>query len=489
MEKSIRISNIKGINNLTFEFPSQKGVFYLVGPNGAGKTTLLICMDRLCNPYAFARGFYQPKNVKGYDRYINSEVEYSVNGSSIVFRKGNTRWTSTPKKGNATFLHKFGFNETIFIKADSRRIDATQDEIKKGKVESANTQLKADLNEIFSTSKYDNLCRLRVGKQGGANYYFIIKEGSNYYTEKRFSTGEIAILHLIEDMRNAKPNSLVLLDEAEMALHPRVQVKLMAYLNKVAQEKDLTVFVSTHSTTLIRANKPETILLLEETSDGEIEVITPCYPARAMDGIDYEEAKIFDFIFFVEDEAARSALKVLVNKYFALAPKHATALTSIVPVGGYWETSHMALNTRKQILGFSKVYALVDKDAFDDLKKNPGFKQLLKENPNVIFNLGFTPELKFIEVFTNASADLRKQFRLRFHCEIPNILQSQEYKECFGPERQKAKAQFRVFIDKCSAACADKKELIEEALVAFVMDTFQDCEIKAILGPVFSCEE
>ena len=67
MAKSIKIHNTKGIKRLTFTFPEHKGVYLLVGPNGTGKTTLLTCIDRICNPYAFARGFSHPKNITGYD--------------------------------------------------------------------------------------------------------------------------------------------------------------------------------------------------------------------------------------------------------------------------------------------------------------------------------------------------------------------------------------------------------------------------------------
>ena len=47
--------NKKALDHITLHLSS--GIYGLIGPNGAGKTTLLVCIDRLCNKNAFARGF------------------------------------------------------------------------------------------------------------------------------------------------------------------------------------------------------------------------------------------------------------------------------------------------------------------------------------------------------------------------------------------------------------------------------------------------
>ena len=176
--------------------------------------------------------------------------------------------------------------------------------------------------------KYNNLKKLKVGHGRGRtpSFFNVIKDGDKYYTEKRFSTGEIAILRLIEKINEAPNGALVLLDEAEMALHPRVQVNLLKYLKDKAQEKDLMVFISTHSPTLIKATKPSQIILLESNANRIIQTETPCYPARAVGRIDYEESNIYDYIFFVEDDMARAVLKSFVLRYMSIAEQHSSAL-------------------------------------------------------------------------------------------------------------------------------------------------------------------
>lgn len=489
MAKSIDIVNIKGIRHMGFCFPEKNDVYLLVGPNGAGKTTLLVCIDRICNPYAFARGFSHPKNIAGYDEYIDSEIQYNNDVVCVKYRKKKWKWSASPRKGSAELLRSFGFSDSVFIKADSKRIDATQEEIEKGTVSKAEPNVIQVMNQIFETERFNQLKQLKVPQgRGKAPIYFnIIKEGSVYYTEKRFSTGELAILHLIQSLKNANKGSIVLLDEAEIALHPRVQINLLDYLKTVSIEKDLMVLISTHSPTMIKSTRPDKIIMLDSDQSGNISVVTPCYPARALGRVDYEEASGFDFIFFVEDEMARSFLKKITDKYITLIPKHATSSTSIIPVGGYRETAALAINTSKQLFDKTNVCAFVDTDAFFDLDTNPSFKELYESNKDLIHDLTITPELKFVEVLTCNQDTINRQIKEKFHCDIKTIVKSKEYCDCKGEnERRVAKDKFDIIVKQCCKSSGNCESLVVDALISIVVGNYSDCEIKRILGPVFN---
>ena len=47
-----------------------------MGANGVGKTTLLICMERICNPHVFARGFTTTKAWNEVVQFRNVSIEY-----------------------------------------------------------------------------------------------------------------------------------------------------------------------------------------------------------------------------------------------------------------------------------------------------------------------------------------------------------------------------------------------------------------------------
>lgn len=97
--KKITIKNTKNIKNLEFAFPDSKGVYLIVGPNGAGKTTLLVCIDRLCNKNAFARGFSASRSFGEVDQYAEAEIRYDIDdpATSLKFRKKSSRWAVSPK--------------------------------------------------------------------------------------------------------------------------------------------------------------------------------------------------------------------------------------------------------------------------------------------------------------------------------------------------------------------------------------------------------
>ncbi|MBR5718785.1 MAG: AAA family ATPase [Clostridia bacterium] len=488
MSKSIEIKNTKGIKHLNFCLPDNNDVYLIVGPNGAGKTTLLICIDRICNPYAFARGFSHPKNIIGYDEYNNSEIQYNNESICVNFRKKKWKWYASPRKGNAELLKSFGFTDSVFIKADSKRIDATQDEIEKGNVQAADTSIVQIMNDIFETQRFRNLRKLKVthGRGRASSFFNIIKDGPSYYTEKRFSSGELAILHLIQGINKAVDGAIVLLDEAEMALHPRVQINLLNYLKRISKEKNLMVLISTHSPTMIKATNPNRIIMLDTDNTGNISIVSPCYPALALGRVDYEESSGFDYIFFVEDEMARSLLKKIVNKYISLVTKHITSSTSIIPVGGYRETSKMAVNTAKQLFSKSKVFAFVDTDALSNLDENPEYKQYYEDHKDIIYDLTYTPEVKIIDVLTSNNYAM-EEIKKRFHCEIKTIIESDAYKKCIKEnERSAAKDKFYVIVDNCCSTCGDCETLVIDTLIDIVVNLLEEGEIKRILGPVFN---
>lgn len=490
MSKEIIIKNTKGIKTLKFTFPTRTGVYLIVGPNGIGKTTLLACMDRICNPYAFARNFTQSKYISGYDEYSASTITYNVDNTCVHFHKRRHKWAATPRKGNAELLKQFGFSSSIFIKADSKRIDATQDEIQKGKITAADPSLIQTLNDIFSTEKYSNLKKLKIshGRGKQSSIFNIIKDGKYYYTEKRFSTGEIAILRLIESISNASTNTLILLDEAEMALHPKVQTNLLRYLSLIASEKQLTIFISTHSPTMIKNTSPNNILLIEDDEDNdETTVCNPCYPAHALGGVDYEEAKIYDYIFFVEDDMAREYLKRIIKRYKALANKHSTAEISIVPVGGFYETSKMAVDTNNQLFRSSKVFSLVDADAFEEIDSKPKFKVLLNEHPNIIKKLPITPEVFFVSELSKMATEVCARFRSEMHCDLSNVISSPDYIKCNAEnERKLAKDRFKVVVDKCCESTGDNEIIVTNNIIKLVTNQIPNDEIQQFMGPIFN---
>ncbi|WP_146672282.1 AAA family ATPase, partial [Escherichia coli] len=81
------------------------------------------------------------------------------------------------------------------------------------------------------------------------------------YTESFAGSGEFAIVSLILNIYSAKPNSLILLDEPEVSLHPGAQKRMMDVLYSIVEQKKHQVVISTHSPVIVNTLPKDAIKL------------------------------------------------------------------------------------------------------------------------------------------------------------------------------------------------------------------------------------
>ena len=176
----------------------------------------------------------------------------------------------------------------------------------------------------------------------------------------------------------------------------------------------------------------------------------------------------------------------MLNRYITIEPNHATAMCNIIPVGGFAQTAEMAVNTRRRIFAQSKVYAIVDQDAFDDLDSKPKFKSLLVEYPQIIKGFGFTPENWIIEQLEESSVSLQEKVRDEFRIEIPTILSDDDYLSCNSQKPRKlAKDKFKVAIDILSESSGNNKEVTTDIFIKLIVSCILAGKIKQVLNPIF----
>lgn len=367
----ITINILRRIAYLDFEIPECKyGVFLLTGANGAGKSTLLSCLARLGDNDALQR-FFSP-NIKFSDAdappniLTKALIGYSSSAGKVEYRFDGEKWLSseTPEK-EKEILDAFGYPQTIFTGAKPKRLPREGEVFHtKDIIPSSNFVREATLT-VFDDDRFKDLAKitssisgediyLREENIGGIKYYF---------SENNFSSGERAVIKLADAIDKIAHNSLVLIDEAEMALHPKAQKRLMMFLESAAREKALTIIVSTQSASLIKIADPRMLLFLQTDEKGRMECRSDVYPAAVLGEMAFEEEILPDTVLLVEDAEAAMLLEAIVGKLKSVMRDVDFPYCKILPVGGYMQVVILLDNLSKVFPNFVKRRAVLDKDA------------------------------------------------------------------------------------------------------------------------------
>lgn len=125
------------------------------------------------------------------------------------------------------------------------------------------------------------------------------------YSEAFAGSGETAIMVLVHRIHNSHNNSLLLLDEPEVSLHPGAQIRLRNYIIEQIKVKKLQVIISTHSPFFIEGMPENAIKVFNTNSNGEFHIENKMNPKEAFYELEVESEKIN---IIVEDELAKQIL-------------------------------------------------------------------------------------------------------------------------------------------------------------------------------------
>jgi predicted ATPase len=132
------------------------------------------------------------------------------------------------------------------------------------------------------------------------------------YSEAFAGSGELAVVSLIVQLLNARTNTLVLLDEPEVSLHPGAQERLAVFLLEQALKNDLQIIFTTHSPALVSNLPEEAVKLFFEDSDGKFSVTDSAHPLAAFNRLGAPVPNRLRIV--VEDELARVVVDKALSK-------------------------------------------------------------------------------------------------------------------------------------------------------------------------------
>jgi energy-coupling factor transporter ATP-binding protein EcfA2 len=501
MPGRIKISNLKGIVSFDYEIPGP-GLHLLSGANGSGKTTLLACLRRIGYRNAFPVHFVTSTQSEQLDNYSNASIEYSINGRSVVYGYRRERWTPRPRSG-AALLQDFGFPNVIYAGSVVDRVTPSAQDFVPARVRPATPELISSLNRVFETQKFNDLKVVNLTR-GAGNQAYLMRVGrtnpTKYHTEKNFGLGELCVLKLMLSLQNCPNNSLVLIDELEMALHPMAQIKFVEYLKEISDQKNLTTVVSTHSASLIKYfGKRHLNFLVKDGTDTK--VLKNCFPTYALGQLGFGEERAPDYLVYVEDKAARRISEILWQSLVVdrLGARAAYAPTvHFVEIGGINNVLNMIVNGGGLVPEQTQVWALLDLDAKTETLQqainsgNLSAQQLFATCDPQLKYLPWSPEVGIIQYLSAHHGEAQQALRLATntaYLRLPQPTHEELIAAAGGPQRRAAKNGLNRICTETSAALPNldasaMKDLIYKVFSEWSFNAERP-QIQALFGPFF----
>lgn len=496
----VELENLKGISSLEFDIPGA-GLWLLTGLNGSGKTSLLAALYRIRHGRAFQDHYKTTATQEKLDTFKGAKVRYKINKQEVTYSYGGKRWPPTPRS-NANILSQFPYPSIHFIQADRSRVEPYAEEIIPRRINQANNDITNFLTSVLHDNKWNSLKFVNT-RRGTGNQAFLLPyragRETHYYSEKNFSLGELCILKLAQKMSIAENNSLILIDEVEMALHPQAQVRLLNKITQIATNKNLTVIFSTHSSTLIKNIDRRNIIFISRDDQGSYTTKTNVFPAQVLGEIAFDEEVKSDFIFFVEDEEAKLLLEQLCGKFEENRNTH-KPMYKIVPIGGYHQVMQMLERSALIIPTHVKRHVFLDDDVRTEAipaARSNGSRSttdLYNRVKNSVSFLPCTPEIGLTEMLEAFYSSMNlNELRVEFYgttVNLENHIMLPIYQNITGDSPRKvAKRKLDSIVEYIRNSCGTDETTIRRVLYRKYIDYLYSGGIgplMALLGPVFN---
>ena len=292
--KNLYIENEKRLKNLNINFENDEkilDVVVLAGVNGTGKTTVLEVI------YDYFENFQNDKNKINIE--LDLEEENYINQNNISKEtylnnliKDSIKKEKTPKviyvpaeinfqkvKFNLLALYKKRFLNKIdsYIIADipfyiQMRIINTANKESEKKLGNVRDEIIAEINGIFDILDMDTRL-IGMSTETTEILPIFTNLSGDKFDINELSSGEKQLFLRTLAIRMLNPeNSIILIDEPELSLHPKWQQRIVDVYRKIG--KNNQIIIATHSPHILGSVKKENIMLLDKDDDGKIVVRT-----------------------------------------------------------------------------------------------------------------------------------------------------------------------------------------------------------------------
>lgn len=329
--KKIKFDQFRHIMDLTVEFNNPISI--ISGSNKSGKTTILLSIA--CSHFNFKRrnvsnGNWERNRWGDAMRFTKFDkqaqdwtyyVSYREGRRPIDDKRGQrkhatNKWNGVAKKesqiGTPSINKPNGGRSVILIDLErilpSRGLSSSFfNKMKKTVSSIALTQIKIDYLSYVLELNYT------IGSVVKSADKEIFEFNSNNFNYSSFNTasGEDVLSRIISDIVDSENNSLILIEEIEIGLHPKIQRRLMDIIYHESVKNKKQFIVTTHSPTILSTVDKSSRIFIENSINGfkSISNISVNAAFSKMDSLSYPLINLF-----VEDDIAEKIVKKAIEK-------------------------------------------------------------------------------------------------------------------------------------------------------------------------------
>ena len=313
--KNLYIKEFKGLRDISINFEKNDEplpLIVLAGSNGSGKTRILESIKDYFESYIDIQAikiinnlqiFFEKEEKECIDKiesekYFYSALKYfslndkkeNLNDSSylvikknllilpkiiyvpteINFQKMNTASTTLVQEYNFINIVNTNLIKDIPSYIATKMISAMLKN-KNEKVGDVQKKVFDEINEIFEILDID--VKAEDISQDGKNMPIFENSSGDKFDINELSSGEKQLFLRTLAIKMLNPqNSIILIDEPELSLHPKWQQRIVDVYKKIG--KNNQIIIATHSPHILGSVRKENIMLLDKDDEGKIVVRT-----------------------------------------------------------------------------------------------------------------------------------------------------------------------------------------------------------------------
>lgn len=285
----VKLERFRHITNLELHF--NHPISIISGSNCSGKTSVLMAIA--CSHYNFDRknvsnGTWERATWSHLVRFTNHDVQTEDWIYYIKYREGNyqkdargyrkyisKKWGGVGKKegqiGKPTHEHPNGGRHVCLI--DLNRINPgrhlTSSAYNKARRASAIAMDNQNyINEYLSYILEKDYVINKLTEAADNNVYKFCAEGVYNYSSFNTASGEDVLVNLLEQILHLPDYSLILIDELEVGLHPKIQRRLMDVIYIISQRQHKQFIITSHSYAIIDSVPTSSRIFIQNNIDN-----------------------------------------------------------------------------------------------------------------------------------------------------------------------------------------------------------------------------